>query len=206
MNYNRNQDEALRMSHKCIHKQLDTDETLSVVKTIVEQSISLFSHKFAKKIKKYLSKELLSLLDILGVKDIILIDGTEIDLQYSCAANFGCQGKGRDRLDGEAARPGTKLNVVYSLVQQTFIYIDISEAVGSERERVLKEYLKDSLLIADRGYVDEELENSLSEAGIQFLIRGKVNTSGTITEAFAEDGTILNEYIGKRLKDSCVLQ
>ena len=81
-------------------------------------------------------------LKALGVKDIILIDGTEFDLQYSCAANFGCQGKVRDRLDGESARPGAKLHVAYSLIQQTFIYIDISEAVGSERDRVLKEYLK----------------------------------------------------------------
>lgn len=41
MNYNRNQGKAL--------------ETLAVVKIIVEQSISLFSHKQAKKIKKYIS-------------------------------------------------------------------------------------------------------------------------------------------------------
>ena len=201
MNYNRNQAKALKMSHKCIHKQLDSDEALAVVKTIVEQSISLFSHKLAKKIKKYLSEDLTTILEAIGVKDIILIDGTEIDLQYSCAANFGCQGKGRDRLDGESARPGAKLHVAYSLIQQTFIYIDISEAVGSERDRVLKEYLKDCLLIADRGYIDEELEQSLSEEGIQFLIRGKVNTNGTIIEAFAEDGSRLNEYIGKKLKD-----
>lgn len=37
MNYNRNQAKALKMSHKCIHKQLDSDETLAVVKTIVAQ-------------------------------------------------------------------------------------------------------------------------------------------------------------------------
>lgn len=199
MNYNRNQAKALKMSHKSIHKQLDSDEALAVVKTIVEQSISLFSHKLAKRIKKYLSADLITILEALGVKDIILIDGTGIYLRYSCVANFGCQG--RDRLDGESARPGAKLHVAYSLIQQTIIYIDISEAVGSERERVLKEYLKDSLLIADRGYIDEELEKSLSDEGIQFLIRGKSNTNGTIIEAFAEDGSILKEYTSKKLKD-----
>lgn len=101
MNYNRNQVQPLKISHKCIHKQLDSDEALAVVKNIVEQSISLFSHKLAKKIKKYLSEDLTTILKALGVKDIILIDGTEIDLRYFCAANFGCQGKGRDRLDGD---------------------------------------------------------------------------------------------------------
>lgn len=201
LNYNRNQEETLRMSHKCIHKQLDSDQALEVVKTIVEQSISLFSHKIAKKLQQHLCADLATLLETLRVKDIILIDGTEIDLQYSCAANFGCQGKGRDRLDGSSARPGAKLHVAYSLVQQTFIYIDISEAVGSERDRVFKEYLKDCLLIADRGYIDEELEHSLTESGVQFLIRGKINTNGTIIKAFAEDGSIIREYAGKKLKD-----
>ena len=143
------------MSHKCIHKQLDSDESFSVVKTFVDQFISLFSNKLAKKIKKYLTEDLITILEALGVKDIILIDGTEIDLQYSCAANFDCQGKGRDRLDGESARPGAKFHVAYSLIQQTFIYIDIFETVGYERDRILKEYLKASLLIADRGYIDE---------------------------------------------------
>lgn len=189
------------MSHKCIHKQLDSDEALEVVKTIVEQTSSLFSNKIARKLKKYHSEEFMTLLNTLRVKDIILIDGTEIDLQYSCAANFGCQGKGRDRLDGSPARPGAKLHVAYSLVQQTFIYIDISESVVSERERVFKEYLKDCLLIADRGYIDEELEKALTEAGVQFLIRGRGNTNGTIVEAYADDGSKLNDYIGKKLKD-----
>ena len=62
-------------------------------------------------------------------------------------------------------------------------------------------YLKDCLLIADRGYIDEELENSLTQEGVQFLIRGKVNTNGTIIKAFAEDGSILNEYTGRKLKE-----
>lgn len=65
----------------------------------------------AKKIKKYLCEDLITILEALGVKDIILIDDTEIDIQYSCASNFGCQGKGRDRIDDESARPGAKLLV-----------------------------------------------------------------------------------------------
>ena len=201
MNYNSHCDEYSTMSHKCLHKQLDSEESLNVVKLIVEQANALYSWKLKKRLKKHLPENLKELLSLLKVKDIVLIDGTEIDLQYSCACNFGCQGKGRDRLDGSSARPGAKLHVAFSVVQQTFIYIEISEAVGSERERVYREYLKDSLLIADRGYIDEELELSLTEAGIKFLIRGKVNTTGTIKSAFADDGMKLCEYRGERLRD-----
>lgn len=103
---------------------------------------------------------LIKLLELLGVNDFILIDGSDIELQYSCTANFGCKAKGRDKKDDFSARSGAKLQVAYSVVQQTFIYIDISDAVGSEGERVLKEHLKDCLLVADRGYIDEELEQT----------------------------------------------
>ncbi|SFS83159.1 hypothetical protein SAMN02910357_02091 [Succinivibrio dextrinosolvens] len=41
----------------------------------------------------------------------------------------------------------------------------------------------------------------LIKAGIQFLIKGKANTNGTITDAYADDGSRLKHYIGKKLKD-----
>ncbi len=65
-----------------------------------------------------------------------MVDSTEIDLQYSSADIFGCRAKGRDHLEGTRARPGARLHVAYSLVQQTFIYVEVSEAIASERDRV----------------------------------------------------------------------
>ena len=62
-------------------------------------------------------------------------------------------------------------------------------------------HLKECLLIADRGYIDEELEQTLTKAGIQLLIRGKVNTNGTSTKWFAEDAALLKQYIGQKFKD-----
>ncbi|WP_083425542.1 transposase [Succinivibrio dextrinosolvens] len=132
---------------------------------------------------------------------MVLIDGTELDLRNSCVDNFYCKGKGRVRLDGSSARSCLKLNVAYYLFKQSFIYVEVSDAVGSERDRVYKEYLQDCLIIADRGYIDEELEQMLIKAGIQFLIKGKANTNGTITDAYADDGSRLKHYIGKKLKD-----
>lgn len=42
-----------------------------------------FGKRFLKKIRKFVSGDLQSLLLKLGVDDIILVDGTEIDLSYS---------------------------------------------------------------------------------------------------------------------------
>ena len=201
MNYNSHLGEDFKMTHKCIHKQLDSEESLTLIKALVVQVMSLVSKRLAKQIKAHLMESLKDLLSLLKVKDIVLIDGTELDLRNSCADNFECKGKGRDRLDGSSARPGLKLYVAYSLCKQSFIYVEVSEAVGSERDRVYREYLQDCLVIADRGYIDEELEQTLIKAGAQFLIKGRANTNGTIIDAYADDGSRMKQYIGKKLKD-----
>ena len=154
--YNRlNPDNAL--SHKCIHKQLQSDESLSTVKSLLGEALTLFQSKaFYRDLKKTLPNDLDTLLSELKVKDI-LIDGTEIDLSYSCIDNFSCKGKGRLRLYGKPPRPGLKLHVAFSLLKHTFEYIEITEAVGSERDCVHPERFCNCLIIADRGYVNEEL-------------------------------------------------
>ena len=146
------------LSHKCIHKQLQSDESLNTVKILLSEALSLYQSKaFYRELKKSLPEDLDKLLTELKVKDIILIDGTEIDLSYSCADNFSCKGKGRLRLDGKPPRPGLKLHVAFSVIKHTFEYIEITEAVGSERDCVHPERFNNCLIIADRGYVNEEL-------------------------------------------------
>ena len=98
MNYNRHLDDELRMPHKCIHKQLDTEESLTLVKALVIQVMKLINRRFAKQIRTHLIEPLKDLLSLLKVKDIVLIDGTELDLRVSCADNFVCKEKSRDRL------------------------------------------------------------------------------------------------------------
>ena len=93
------------------------------------------------------------------------------------------------------------LHVTYSLVQQTFRYVEVFEAVGSERDRVYENFLKDALVIADRGYVNEELEQRLDAAGVKYVIRGKSNTQRTILEAYAENGQKIPELKGRRVSD-----
>ena len=177
MNYNSHLGDEFKLTHKCIHKQLDSEESLTLIKALVVQVMSLVSKRLAKLIKAHLMESLKDLLSLLKVKDIVLIDGS-------------------------SARPGLKLHVAYSLCKQSFIYVEVSEAVGSERDRVYREYLQDCLVIADRGYIDEELEQTLIKAGAQFLIKGRANTNRTIIDAYADDGSRMKQYIGKSLKIS----
>ena len=155
--YNRiNPDKAL--SHKCIHKQLQCEESLRTVESLIAEALTLYqSRSFYRDLKKSLPKDLDTLLSELKVKDIILIDGTEIYLSYSCIDNFSCKEKGRLRLDKKTPRPCLKLHVAFSLLKHTFVYIEITEAVGSERDCVHPERFCNCLIIADRGYVNEEL-------------------------------------------------
>ena len=197
--YNRlNPDNAL--SHKCIHKQLQSDESLSTVKSLLGEALTLFQSKaFYRDLKKTLPNDLDTLLSELKVKDIILIDGTEIDLSYSCIDNFSCKGKGRLRLYGKPPRPGLKLHVAFSLLKHTFEYIEITEAVGSERDCVHPERFCNCLIIADRGYVNEELEQRIADSGNLFLIRGKSNTAGSIRNAVSDEFTEIEEYKGLKV-------
>ena len=39
------------------------------------------------------------------------------------------------------------------------------------------------------------------KTGAQFLIKGRANTNGTIINAYADDGSRMKQYIGKKLKD-----
>ena len=186
------------LTHKCIHKQLQSKNTLEVIKTMLSELMTVtFSKSFLKKIKKFISGDLKSLLEKLGVDDIILVDGTEIDLSYSCADNFECKGKGRPHTDGSAPRPGLKLHIAFSVLRQSFVYVEITEAVGSERDSVLTDRFHNCLFICDRGYVDEELEQRIANSGNLYLIRGKLSTAATIDRAIGDDGKSIPEFKGK---------
>ena len=188
------------ISHKCIHKQLQSENFLEVIKCMLSELMTAsYGNSFLKKIKKFISGDLNALLVQLGVDDIILIDGTEIDLSYSCADNFDCKGKGRPHIDGTPARPGLKLHVAFSLLKQSFVYVEITEAVGSERDSVLVDRFDNCLIICDRGYVDEELEQRINESSNLYLIRGKLSTAATIDKAIDDNGNVISKFKGKRV-------
>ena len=191
-----------KLSKKCVHKRLDNDEMVECLKSLLESVSSVIAHTAQKMFKKIVPKDVQLLLKNLGVNDIILIDGTEIDVRPSLAKDEDFKGsnKGRPHLDGEPSRPGIKLHVAYSVAKQTFIYIDVTNACESERAHVLTERFSNCLIIADRGYVSVELEKKINESNNYFIIKGKSNTTGNIDAAFSSNSQLPN-LTNQKLKD-----
>lgn len=90
-----------------------------------------------------------------------------------------------------------KLHIAFSVLRQSFVYVEITEAVGSERDSVLVDRFHNCLIICDRGYVDEELEQRIADSGNLYLIRGKLSTAATIDRAIGDDGKSIPEFKGK---------
>lgn len=200
--YNSSVDEANRLDPKCIHNKIRSDKFLNTVQTLLSELLYFTNtNSFMTKIRNSVPEYSSQLMKKLDVKDIILIDGTEIDVTYSCADNFTCKGKGRPKNDGTPARPGIKLHVAYSLFKQTIEFVEITEAVGNEKACVHPERFHNCLIIADRGYISEELEKSLAENNNYFIIKGKSNTAGSITSAKDLQGNSLPEYLGKKVSN-----
>lgn len=94
-------------------------------------------------------------------------------------------------------RPGLKFHIAFSVLRQSFNYVKITEAVGSERDSVLTDRFHNCLIICDRGYVDEELEQRIADSGNLYLIRGKLSTAATIDRAIGDDGKSIPKFKGK---------
>ena len=83
------------------------------------------------------------------------------------------------------------------MLGQSLVYVEITEAVGSERDSVLVDRFHNSLIICDIGYVNEELELKINESGNLYLIRSKSNTAAYIDNAFGDDGMVIPDLKGK---------
>lgn len=161
-----------------------------------------FGKKACKHKERLSDKTLKEILRKLSARDIYFVDGCEITLRESTRGKFHNKGRERKKLDGRDVAPAIKLHVLYSYVKRTFTQIDITEAVADECQHVFAEELKGCVLIADRGYISEELEESLIRLGVKVIIKGRVNmVSGTIVEAYDENHNKLDEYKGKRYGD-----
>ena len=85
--YNKLTDESKgeTISKKCVHKHLDNDEMVECLRLMLESVSSVIARITQKMFKKIVPKDVQLLLKNLGVDDIILIDGTEIDVRPSLA-------------------------------------------------------------------------------------------------------------------------
>lgn len=197
-----NQQYGLKLAHKNIYDQLCKDEALVFTTQVTKEVLAVVTQKIAPKFRQLLPRELSSILRQYAVKDIILIDGVEISVYPGCADNFDCHGKGRNKNDGQAAKPGLKLHVAFSLVSMSFAYVEVTGACGNEKSQVLPERFHNSLLIMDRGYVSDELEDNIIHTnGNSFIIKGKRNMAGRVVRAYRDDGKLRDKYHGKKVSE-----
>ena len=197
-----NEETGSNLAPKNIYDQLCKPEAKEFTKRITTELLHVVSNIVGEQIKGALPTDIHELLRLLKVNDIILIDGVEVALFPGCAANFDCKGKGRKNLDGSDAKPGLKLHVAFSLLTMTFSYVEVTGACGNEKQQVLPERFDNCLLIMDRGYVNDELEQRISSNGKnKYIIKGKRNMAGTIIRAFKPNGKEATKHIGKKVKD-----
>ena len=83
--YNRLANLGERLSAKCMHKHLDRDKMTECMKALLESISSAIAGLTQRKRAQIVPKAVRKLLKNLNVKDIVLIDGTEIDARPSLA-------------------------------------------------------------------------------------------------------------------------
>ena len=190
------------ISNKGCTQRLSKPENVDFLTECLNQVLHQYKVKAEKMHDKHASKEIQAILKQTNAKDVCFIDGCEITLRESTRGKFPNKGPGRKKLNGKKAAPAIKLHVLYSYLSRTFVKIDVTEAVEDERQHVFIEALRGCILIADRGYISEELEEYLINNGVKVIIKGRINmTSGIIVEAYDENHKRLDEYIGKKYAD-----
>ncbi len=171
-------DSGIHISSKCFHNRLDQPELSKFGNELVTAAVKAYGKVCARSPDNYCKE----LIDTLGVSDIILIDGTEISVRNSLSAQCECKGK---------LHAGLKLHVAFSLKKQSFEYINVTQAVDSERAEVPPEHYRNVLFIMDAGYCGHELEERIVKSGNHYLIKGKTNMSGNVTRAFDGKGRLI---------------
>ena len=123
------------------------------------------------------------LCNILGVNDIVAIDGSGDHLgdNKACNESFG------------STAFGLALHKAQSLVYDMTLFIDIDSGTSNELERlpiVAKKYeAKDILITADRKYASYNLFKQLNLLGVKFVIRTKTNLQPDIMSCVEIDAS-----------------
>ena len=113
-----------------------------------------------------------------NLRDVYLQDGSEV----ACLCKDF-----KGKIDNQA-----KIHRTFSLTHQTEVTSTITSGVASERAEIDLSLLKDILLMADAGYVSNELFKNIADAGGMFLIKLKSNTTLVIDSCikYNDDGSV----------------
>ena len=178
----------VHISPKCFHNRLDQRglaDFANALLTVVMNSYSKLCALFNNSVYAELTAKL-------GLNDIILIDGTEINVRETLSKEYDCKGK---------YHAGLKLHVAFSLKKQSIEYISLTAAVDSERAQVIPENYHNTLFIMDAGYMGRELEERIVNSGNHFLIKGKVNSCAKVIYAHDDHGKLISSCFGCKVSD-----
>ena len=89
------------------------------------------------------------------------------------------------------------LHSLYS--NRSFQYIQANESCGNEKEQVLAEGFYNSLPIMDKGYVADNIEDSITNTnGNNFLIKENRNIAGTVPKSQEVNDRLGAKYTGRK--------
>ena len=180
------EDSGIHISAKCFHNRLDqkglADFGLDLISCGLKAHAGLCG-TVVNKLYDVLMREL-------RVDDVILVDGTEINVRSSLTKECECKGK---------YHAGLKLHVAFSIKKQSYEHLSVTQAVDSERAQVLPKNYKNVLFIMDAGYCSHELEEQIVTSGNHFLIKGKTNCAGKVNMALDDKGTLIQDCQGHKV-------
>lgn len=172
------------VQYKPFHNQLSKKEFPRFLRLVLERALV----NFTLPVLESLPKEKVSMF-----KDILLHDGTSFALKDALADVW----PGRFTKISPAA---VELHVTMSVLQDRPLRIILAPDKEAERAFGIEaEYLKDRLLLEDRGYEDRAFFRDIQTVGGYFIIRGKKNIRPRIRKAYNTRGQRLRRLEGKRL-------
>lgn len=203
------------MHHEAFHDRIKDPRALQVM----SDCLGFISNKaYGIQHVHSIGKRLIEAVNAHGVivDDIELVDGTYWNIDNKFADMFkGARTSQKAEelpntyeIDGTVStekKPFAQLGLqtCYSCKKGIFTKVDVTSGIANEKDYVEVNPEKSVLKIFDAGYYKLELLNEIDTKGSYFMIRGKGNMVGEITDCYFY-GKRQEAFIGKNLRDPMV--
>ena len=219
------QNNKQKISQRTVQRNLARDEFVELIRaygSVLIQAIHYYSRKYIlnSNTGDEVVKELISQLELIGISDIALYDGTTLEVNSSISREADVSGSGCHRSakrssshkksSSESRNYQVKIHAVYSLVSKCLMGATITPGTGAESRNFYTDFItfagKKILAIADRGYHSLILFARCMKQGVPFIIRLDSQCTYKIREAYTSDGQPLPQLIGMKVNYSEVTQ
>ena len=219
------QNNKQKISQRTVQRNLARDEFVELIRaygSVLIQARHYDSRKYIlnSNTGDEVVKELISQLELIGISDIALYDGTTLEVNSSISREADVSGSGCHRSakrssshkksSSESRNYQVKIHAVYSLVSKCLMGATITPGTGAESRNFYTDFItfagKKILAIADRGYHSLILFARCMKQGVPFIIRLDSQCTYKIREAYTSDGQPLPQLIGMKVNYSEVTQ